>query len=204
MEVEKTGIKLILPNTNNNGVLLNLKQGERLYFLAGPIKGGGDWQAKAIQLLQQKDPFCYIACPHSYDIHHELFKYQMPPTEALCFENQTMWERYYMERASWFGSIIFWLPCEDKQNPRKNGPYARDTYGEIARCSVKSSKPEIFSFNKGYNRRFNVIIGAEKDFLGLNGIKKNSNADHAGVFDFYSNLEDTITAAVKKGKEWNP
>ncbi|KKQ34454.1 MAG: hypothetical protein US50_C0048G0001 [Candidatus Nomurabacteria bacterium GW2011_GWB1_37_5] len=177
-----TEIKLILPN-NNKGVVLDLKQGERLYFLAGPIRGGGDWQAKAIRVLNKKDPFCYIACPCRYDISHELSKYQLKPTElprstdderewpeyALDFPSQTMWERYYLEHASWFGSIIFWLPCENKENPRKkeDGPYARDTYGELGRWSIRSKKPDRFpnQYLSG-GSHLNLVVGGWNACLG--------------------------------------
>lgn len=45
---------------SKNFVDLDLKN-HRLYFLAGPIRGDGDWQRKAITLLFQLDPSCYIA-----------------------------------------------------------------------------------------------------------------------------------------------
>lgn len=214
-----TDIKLILPNTKM-GVVLDLREGERLYFLAGPIRGNENWRAKAISLLHEKDPFCYIACPRPYATDHELSRFQIKPTElprstdderewpeyALPFENQTMWERYYLERASYYGSVIFWLPCEDKLNPRKEGPYARDTYGELPRWSLKSANPDFFSFSKSNHssRVVNLTIGAEKDFPGLSVIQKNLNADHGGEFIIYPTLEETINEAVRKGKKVNP
>lgn len=208
---------LILPK---NGVVLNLKKGERLYFLAGPIRGGGDWQAKAIKLLTEKDPDCYIVCPCRYDSGHELFKFSLlPDTESsggdgevsnsIEFPNQTLWERYYLEQASYYGSIIFWLPCENKENPRKKGggPYARDTYGEIGRWSLKSSKPYQFSLNN-YSPRVNVVFGAEKDFPGLGVIKKNLEADYSGTpiaqSVVYSSIGETISEAIKLAKTFNP
>lgn len=216
-----TDIKLILPE---RGVVLdNLQQGERLYFLAGPIRGAGDWQAKAIQLLHEKDPFCYIACPCRYDIDHELFRYHIKATElprstdderewpeyALEFPNQTMWERYYLEQASYHGCIIFWLPCEDPKNPRKkeDGPYARDTYGEIGRWSLKSSNHFQFSLENRLHR-VNVVIGAEENFPGLSVIKTNFEADHSETPIFpgtiFPSLDKTIAEAVKIGKIFNP
>jgi len=214
-----TDIKLILPNTKM-GVVLDLKEGERLYFLAGPIRGGGDWQAKAISLLHEIDPFCYIVCPCCYNTDHELFRFQIKPTElprstddererpkyALPFQNQTMWERFYMEMAAQYGSVIFWLPCEDKVNPRKEGPYARDTYGELGRWSLKNANPDICFFrrNMDSSKVVNLTIGAEKDFPGLSVIQKNLNADHCGEFIIYPTLEEAISEAVRKGKKVNP
>jgi hypothetical protein len=216
-----TKIKLILPK---NRVTLNLQKGERFYFLAGPIRGAADWQATAIKMLAQKDPNCYIACPCRYDESHELFQYGIPDNtnEILSeasntlkyldedkphlnlepFPSQTMWERHYLVQASMYGAVIFWLPCEDKQNPRKkeDGPYARDTYGELGRWSQRSNASE-----KMHNlSRVNLIIGAENDFPGLSVIQKNFDADHGRPFPIYSSLEETIAEAVKLGKKTNP
>lgn len=211
---------LILPK---NGVVLNLKRGgERLYFLAGPIRGAGDWQAKAIKMLTEKDPSCIIACPCRYTKDHELFNLSLPetyytesddereiPTLLLKFPNQTLWERYYLERASYHGCIIFWLPCEDKENPRKNedGPYARDTYGEIGRWGIKSSNPYQFSF-ESHLPRVNVVIGAEENFPGLSVIKKNLEEDHSKTPFFpitiLSSFEENISEAIRLAKIFNP
>jgi hypothetical protein len=212
-------IKLILPV---NRVTLNLQQGERFYFLAGPIKGAVDWQATAIKMLTEKDPNCYIACPRHYDAGHELFQYSIPDNtnEILSeasntlkyldedisgpdlkpFPNQTMWERHYLVQASVYGAVIFWLPCEDRENPRKkeDGPYARDTYGELGRWSEKSRGQE---YKIGH---CNLVIGAEKDFPGLSVIQKNLDADHGNPFPVCLSLEETVTEAVKLGKKTNP
>ncbi|MEJ0002288.1 MAG: hypothetical protein WDN09_03940 [bacterium] len=133
-----TKIKLILPSDN---VGFDLKEGERLYFLAGPIRGGGGWQFKAIKMLAELDPWCYIACPHGHILGLELYKYPFEvKNHFISFPNQTLWERHYLEQASWHGAVIFWLPCEDKYGPREGGNYARDTRGEIARWSLKSAR----------------------------------------------------------------
>lgn len=207
MNTEK--IKLILPK---NSIVLDLQKTERLYFLAGPISGADDWQAKAIKMLHSKDPGCYIVCPSRYDESHELMKYSMIPTESmegeLSFPNQTMWERHYLELASWYGSIIFWLPCEDSANPRakEDGPYARDTYGELGRWSIRSGRkiiPLDYFLHTPLEWRVNLTVGAEKNFHGLSVIQKNLDGDHRQPFQIYSSLEDTISAAVKLAKVKN-
>ncbi len=200
-------IALILPN---NGVVLDLQKNEHLYFLAGPIRGAGDWQAKAIKMLTEKDPACYIACPCRYDYKHELYRYHLPATKlesstdderelpeyALEFPNQTMWERYYLAMAAHFGSIIFWIPCEDKNNPRKkeDGPYARDTYGELGRWSVRNA---LQINSQSENMSVNLVVGAEKKFPGLSVIQKNFDADHGKIFPIYPSLEETINQAIR-------
>lgn len=189
---------LILPK---NGLVLDLKQWEHLYFLAGPIRWAWDWQTKTIKMLSKKDTNCYIACPCRYDDKHELFNYSLPATKLsngdfeLQFENQTMWERYYLEMASNFGSIIFWLPSQDKENPRKkeDGPYAQDTYGELGRWSIRSAY-KLNPYEVG--RHVNLVVGAEAEFPGLKTIQKNFNDDHKSEYVIYSSLEETIDQAI--------
>ena len=193
-------IALIIPI---DGVVLDLQKGEHLYFLAGPIRGAIDWQEKAIKMLSEQDPGCYIVCPRRYNQEHELYCYHLSATKvesstdnALEFPNQTMWERHYLAMAAHFGSIIFWIPCEDKDNPRKkeDGPYARDTYGELGRWSIRSAhqmnpQSEYMSVK--------LVVGAEKDFPGLSVIQKNFDADHGKSFPIYSSLEETINQAIR-------
>ncbi len=207
--------KLILPFVENGlvlGVPLHYKKGERVYFLAGPIKGGNDWQSRAIKILWKKDPDAYIVCPCRYKTDHELFNNSLlnEKTRPLInvykpFKDQTTWERYYMMEASYYGSIIFWLPREDKNNPRpkEKGPYARDTYGELGRWSIKSSRPDIFSY-KSSEPRVNLVIGAEKKFHGLSVIQKNVHEDHGKQFQIYPTLRSTVLEAVELGKKTNP
>ncbi len=200
-------IALILPK---RGVVLDLQKNEHLYFLAGPIRGAGDWQAKAIKILTEKDPACYIACPCRYiEQLHELAGYSLPATElprstdderelpeyVLEFPNQTLWERHYLAMAAHFGSIIFWLPLEDANNPRKkeDGPYARDTYGELGRWSIRNS----YQINPlGKDKNVKMIVGAEENFPGLSVIKKNLDDDHGKNFPIYTTLEETIDHAI--------
>ncbi|GHV22790.1 hypothetical protein FACS189428_5360 [Clostridia bacterium] len=184
---------LILPK---NGVDPDFSNGKRLYFLAGPIRGGGDWQKRAIALLGEKDPGCYVASPspNGYMKEHELLKYGFPtnnPTLASSFTRQTLWERHYLQLALENGALIFWLPVEDANAPRekKDGPYARETYGEIGRWSMKA-------FMQGTH----PIIGAEKGFSGLDQIYVNLRGDFGKNFPIYESLEKTIEEAIMHAK----
>ncbi len=97
-------INLILPK--NFFLIPSLyEKKQRLYFLAGPIRGAVDWQKEAIKMLSEKDPGCYIACPCRYSEDHELYKYSLPDNskdyvfpegdmnavDLVPFPNQTMW-----------------------------------------------------------------------------------------------------------------
>ena len=136
-------VKLLLPRT-----LVGFNEAtDTVFFLAGPIKGAGDWQNEAIDILQKyadtldgRDNV-YVVCPSMYQPNHKSYSLRvMGIIEENYTEKQrkitysrTDWERYHLEIASRLGCIIFWLGKEDEKNPRKreDGPYARDTYGEL-------------------------------------------------------------------------
>ena len=192
------------------GFEIDFNEGSRLYFLGGPISGGGDWQSIAIDMISKLDPDCYIACPCRYNTDHRLFKH---PIYLICekgkqdleFPNQTLWERYYMERASYYGAIIMWLPCEDELNPRVVGPYAQDTYGELGSWRVKAANPHVFSFERGKMRRHfhrvNLVVGAESNFPGIKTIQKNFDDEFGRPYHIYSTLRETIDNAIVLAKK---
>jgi hypothetical protein len=201
---QKNNINLILPK---NFVDVEFGNKQRLYFLAGPIRGAGDWQKEAIKMIAAKDKNCYIVCPCRYDENHELYKYSLAPKlgkkNLEKFPNQTMWERYYLELASYYGAIVFWLPLESKTNPRakEDGPYARDTMGEIGRWSIRHSYGLGLKIKGRNKKRVNFIIGAEEEFPGLKVIMKNLNADHGKKFKINNTLNSTINSAIRLAKK---
>jgi hypothetical protein len=157
-----------------------------LFFLAGPIKGGGDWQFSAASEIQKLIKHFYVADPHRPDIMSSLWR--RPEKGEPHFDCNTTWERHYMKLAATCnGCIIFWLPCESERFPRKGGPYARDTYGELGAWRTHLS----------YNPSWRVVFGAEENFPGLKVFKKNLFEDMGKVLPVYSTLQDTVAAAVK-------
>jgi hypothetical protein len=105
------------------------------------------------------------------------------------FSRQTLWERYYLEIVAKRknGCIIFWLPCESKDNPRRDGsPYARDSYGELGEWRGRMiNDPNL-----------HVVIGAESGFPGLNQINANFSSALKKEFCIHTTLQDTVKAAV--------
>lgn len=188
-------LHLVLPKTNIETF------GKPAFFLAGPIKGGDDWQKRAIKLLYERQSKSFIFCPCRYGPDHELFNDSvaqwMPQGSSghhrsQIHESQTLWERQYLETASKDGCIIFWLPEESKVNPRNDGsPYARDTYGELGEWRVRSAGEQNWLVS-----RPKVVIGAEPGFPGLKQIKTNFQAMIPG-FVIHESLEATIDAAIK-------
>ncbi len=201
-------ISLILPHNKQWIDFSQLKNEERLYFLAGPIRGAKDWHAEAIRIISKKDPGAYIVCPSRYNVNHELYKFSFEYTQSVeDFPNQTLWERHFLAQASYYGCVVFWLPEEDKNNPRKKekGPYAQDTYGELGRWSLISAH-QLYPINFRYDNHINLVIGAEAGFPGLSVIEKNYAADHNLEYPYslVDSLENTVARAVKLAKKTRP
>src|SRR5581483_11550266 len=101
-------MRLVLPKTHARFVDCgNLP----MFFLAGPILGGGDWHARFTEKLMSRFDDLIVVNPSRYDSTHPHYQYAVRGPENT-FERQTDWERYYLKAAAeeWpTGCIIFWL-----------------------------------------------------------------------------------------------
>ena len=163
-----------------------------LFFLAGPVRGGGDWQ-KAMCLALQKEQWvqsCVIVCPCRWDGQHSLAKYFVDGPERV-FARQLDWERHYLEIAGTHknpGCIVFWLGRESKLAPHPGPePYATDTRGELGEWRARM---------KTDNAR--VVIGAESAFPGLSQIQRNFSLALGYDFPIHKTVQETATAAAKR------
>jgi hypothetical protein len=176
-------MKIIVPKTL---VQIDPNYGP-LFFLAGPVRGGDDWQRACCEEIRRHLPRFYAAVPY---YHHAEEAYplmeQAEPGQPNAFERQLDWECHYLERAARDGCVIFWLPEESRTKPRSSGAYATDTRGEIARWSVE----------RKYNPRFRVVVGAEPNFYSLSQIQRNWNRDRGREEPFHPTLAATVRAAI--------
>lgn len=172
-----------------------------LFFLGGPIRGGGDWQYDAISIIATLQPDAFIACPKTFSSEHPLYRFQLSmPSRAdlisaglpISFGRSTLWERFYLTKASKQGCVIFWLPEEDKKNPRPRecGPYGRDSYGELGEWRARMK----FEHAK-------VVVGGSQGFSGLSVIEENFKAMVGSSFVIHKTLEDTIRAGIEMVKK---
>ncbi len=165
-----------------------------LFFFAGPILGGGDWQWDMYRALVERLPAkdFYVALPCRYTPDHTLYSRQVMGGKSNGFDDQLSWERYYLDLAARQGCIVFWLPCESRTHPRNDGqPYATDTRGEIGRWSVKTA----------CDPRLRMVFGAENGFPGLDVMVRNIEkdyAEHKRKLTFHSSLEETAEAAIRR------
>ena len=163
-----------------------------LFFLAGPIRGGDDWQAECCKEIREYIPNFYAAVPSHYKEDHPLMPYRIVGDDKY-FPRQLNWERHYLELAANTGCIIFWLPCESKINPRGGTePYAMDTRGELGEWRAR------LMFDP---KRLGVVVGAEMLFPGRDQIKRNFDLATKSDFHMWSTLENTVGAAVHKVRE---
>lgn len=159
-----------------------------LFFLAGPVRGGGDWQAECCVELHKRLPEFYVALPCRYNEHHPLTKHQPIAHGTVgTFDRQLDWETHYLEQASRSGGIIFWLPCEDKENPREgHEPYAMETRRELGEWMGRLI----------HEKSARVTVGAEAGFPGLSQIERNFRRVAGNGFTIHASLQQTVAAAV--------
>jgi len=162
-----------------------------LFFLAGPLQGGDDWQRKCCAEICKHMPDSYVAIPYydNKELDFPLMRRAVDGSDVVGYLGRQLdWERYYLARAAKHGCIIFWLPKESKEKPRTSGAYASATRGEIARWSVELK----------YNPHYRIVVGAEPEFPDLSEIHRNFIADQYSSVQFYSTLAETVAAALKK------
>jgi hypothetical protein len=162
-----------------------------LFYLAGPVRGGDDWQKKCCEEIQKIQPHFYAAIPY-YHTREVYFPLMDQAIEGVpdAFLSQLNWERHYMDYAAAKekGCIIFWLPEESKVNPRPpgSGPYAMDTRGELGEWRGRMI----------YDQTIRVVVGAEEGFPGLSQIKRNFDAALDRDFPIFPTLKETVEAAL--------
>lgn len=168
-----------------------------LIFLAGPVRGGGDWQYQAYTEIEQQLDHFEVAIPMRYEKDypgHPLLGKQAPSTSGSpVFPRQLAWENYYMRRASKHGCLMFWLAFESEEHPHPGPePFAMDSRREIGKWTAYLE----------HNPELKVVVGADPRFYGLDQIQRELN-DTLGDglhFPIHSTLEDTVRAAVARAK----
>lgn len=163
-----------------------------LFYLAGPVTGGGRWQVKAHELLTAtlpKEHRFIAAFPYSVNGESSLDGHYLP--NRATFDDKITWEQHYMDLAykpsKRNGCVIFWLPKEDRENLDKGNLYARDTYVQLGEL--------VGRLMCGKNLR--VVVGAEPEFPGLARIRKDLQLRLRREFTIYPTLGETVQAAVR-------
>jgi len=164
-------------------ITLNPTTDSPLLFLAGPIRGGGDWQSEMAEQILSQEPSANIACPSRWNDTHRLachFHQAFSPAD----NRQLVWERHYLKQAGLElgvpGCIIFWLGHEYAHNPHPGPePYAMDTRREIGKFTA---------FAEMMNVR--MVVGGDRGFYGLDVILFELSEAYGKLFPFYETMED--------------
>lgn len=164
-------------------------QHRTLYFLAGPVRGGGDWQYTMVNFISRYDPDAIVVVPTRWDNTHPL-RTQFAGEDDGYFERQLDFERSHMELAAWDhpqGCLAFWLGKQREPRAPEDGPYGQDTYGEFARWAVHSK----------YRPETRMVVGAEPGYPGLDVMVRNLRKDVGYEFPIHDSMESTAWAAAR-------
>lgn len=175
-------------------VPLQPTSGAPLLFLAGPIRGGDDWQADmSVEVLRQ-EPHTFIACPLRWNGEHRLsHHFYQPYTQA---ENrQLVWERHYLKQAGIEedenGCIVFWLGLESETHPHPGPePYAMDTRREIGKFTAFAEMMPT-----------RLIVGGNRNFFGLDVILFELSEAIQKPVPFYESMKEVAEHALLTARQ---
>lgn len=156
-----------------------------LIFLAGPIRGGLNWQARAQEYLMGKTPAA-IANPLRPDLTKEQCRQLHIPWERYSKEAQVDWEIEHMRYAFKNGCLMFWLAAESKHDCTY--PFAQSTRFELG-----------FFIGKAVGNTARLVIGIDPSFPGREYIEHTiRRLQPSGTFEFCTSLKETCIQAIIK------
>lgn len=165
-----------------------------LIFLAGPIRGGDDWQAGAALTALRFAPGAHVICPCRWTKHHPLAAhFKQSFSDAAGLPRQRRWEEHYLERAAMGhspGCVLFWLPLESNFDKRDqaSGPYAMDTRRELGKMAGWLR----------FNRNLRLVLGGDRRFPGLDVILDDLAVAGGRDFEFHESTASTVVAAIEE------
>lgn len=162
---------------------------EPLFFLAGPIRGGGDWQAQMAECIMTQKPYAHIACPSRWNDTHRLAEcFHQPFSQAD--NRQLEWERHYLAQAGIGtgvpGCVIFWLGLESATHPHPGPePYAMDTRRELGKFTAYAEMMNV-----------RMVVGGDRGFYGLDVILFELSKAYERRFPFYETMDAVVRQAI--------
>lgn len=167
-----------------------------LFFLAGPLSGGEDWQSRMCEALLHIIPTGFtVAIPYGMD---DMPRSVQPPFSTYTVlkpvtrtERQLAWERHYLDLAAGAsqarvsvpprGCIV---PAESAMFPKPtwHGPYAQDTRGELGE----------------WRGRLMHVVG-DRHFPGFSKLERNFKHALGDDFKVHRTMEETAAAASAFG-----
>lgn len=144
-----------------------------VFFLAGPIRGGGGWQLEAAEYLWKKFPGAVVCDPtwreaflehtkdgEAYARVYAHRRHSVGKKDETLYPAQAPWESDHMLRAAQKGVLLFWLPKQREDRPKSEGVYAQDTRVEVGMWIERLKWMKKFQETYGELR---VLFGGEWD-----------------------------------------
>ncbi len=142
---------------------------KKIVFLAGPIKGAPDWQARAIKDLADLD--IYVANPRRENVQN------------FNLDLQVDWESKFLALAD---VIMFWIPPKVADVAGRD--YAQTTRFELSEWSAKTH------YNREYKK---IVVGIDNAFFGKSYIVKRLVAENVAVYDSYAATLKAVRTLIK-------
>jgi hypothetical protein len=175
-------------------VLLTPTVDSPLFFLAGPIRGGGDWQAHMAEEIIACEPSALITCPSRWGSKHRLAHHFYQPF-SRADNRQLVWERHYLKQAGLelnaAGCVIFWLGLESEAQPHPGPePYAMDTRREIGKFTAFAEMMNI-----------RMVVGGNRGFYGLEVILFELSEAIGEPFPFFETMAEAVNHAILTARQ---
>lgn len=144
-----------------------------LVFLAGPIQGTTNWQARAVELIGAVAPGIAIANPRREYLPGD-----------FVYAAQVDWETFMLRQAANNGVILFWLAKETEHNPER--AYAQTTRFELAEWATRAQ----------FDRNVRLVVGIEEGYSGARYVRHRLRQDCPWLV-IHSELQQTCLAAAR-------
>lgn len=146
---------LILPKTYVEGL------DRPSIFLAGPIQAAGNWHKQAITTILNMGKEVVVVCPSARRSLYRDFSDKRIQGSESHFQRKSDWERYYLERSSRMGCILFWLAPRPSSAETSSKVFAATTRLELG----------IWLGKRSCNPALNLCFGAHERFPELDSIE---------------------------------
>ncbi len=173
-----------------------------LFFLRGPVQGGGDWQTAMAKLLFKHEASIDVTCQHSASTHLVAqFFTSNNQDEPL----QVLWEKHYPRvppcEIFKVGCAIYWLPLESETKPHPGPePYAMDTRRELGKLTAYLEVVKSFpSLYRQFPTKF--VIGGHRGFYGLSAILDELSGALGKEVPFYEDMETCVQHAIVAARQ---
>lgn len=167
------------------------KHDSPFFFLAGPVRGGGDWQQEFSLKLNKARTDCSVALPMIRKDLGQLKEHVAQDNFRHTPNRQLDWETEYLLEAGLGkkpGCVVFWLEKESETEPHPGPePYSMDTRGELGEWRTRLELQ---------NAR--VVFGGNPEWHGFSQVERNIQRQIKDPeFRIITDMDDLVKEALK-------